>query len=355
MTEGTLFALDIGGGTQDLFLWEPGQTVENAVKMVLPAPTRMVARKISRLTAAGQAVFLSGRVMGGGAVSQAVRRHLQAGLPVFATPAAALTFHDDQQVVKQMGVKLSSTPPPEAVEVVLGDVDLEFWRRLFILLEVPFPAYFAVAVQDHGFSPHISNRLFRFQHWQNFLNNGGRLDELAYRTPPQYLTRLQAVAESLPGVVLMDTGAAAVRGALLDSRGRAHQEVGLMVVNVGNAHTLAALVQGDRLWGIYEHHTGLLSPAKLFDHLQRFQAGTLSHAEVFADQGHGCAISPGYPPTGRPFSFTVITGPQRRLAKGWPNSVLAAPFGDMMLTGAFGLAEALIKVRQLSINLVEDL
>ena len=45
------------------------------------------------------------------------------------------------------------------------------------------------------------------------------------------------------------------------------------MVNVGNAHTFAALVRGDRLFGIYEHHTGLLSPEKLSDHLERFQQG----------------------------------------------------------------------------------
>jgi len=354
MNEGLIFALDVGGGTQDLFLWNPGQPVENAVKMVLPAPTQMVARKVSRVTAAQQALFLSGRVMGGGAVTQAIRRHLKMGLPVYATAAAALTLHDNPAVARGWGVQLTAVAPEDAVEVVLGDVDLEFWHRLFTFLEVPFPSHFAVAVQDHGFSPHLSNRVFRFQHWQKFLAGGGLLDELCYREPPDYLTRMRAVAESVPGVVLMDTGAAAVWGALLDARARPQREKGLMVVNVGNAHTLAALVQGERLWGIYEHHTGLLDRSKLFDQLRRFQAGTLSHEEVFADQGHGCAISPGYPPE-EPFGFTVITGPRRQLAQGWPGAVFAAPFGDMMLTGAFGLAAALIKVCQLPITLTEPL
>ncbi len=51
MFDGSLMALDVGGGTQDLFIWEPGQPVENAVKMVLPAPTQILARRIGRLTA----------------------------------------------------------------------------------------------------------------------------------------------------------------------------------------------------------------------------------------------------------------------------------------------------------------
>ena len=160
-----------------------------------------------------------------------------------------------------------------------------------------------------------------------------------------------AVAETLPGVLLMDTCAAGVRGALLDPQAREHLDAGLMVVNLGNAHTFAALVRGERLWGIYEHHTGLLDQAKLFDHLGRFQAGELTNDEVFADQGHGCAYAPGYPPAA-PFSFTVITGPRRRLARGWPG-VFAAPLGDMMLTGCFGLVAAFLELEQSPIHLEE--
>ena len=84
---------------------------------------------------------------------------------------------------------------------------------------------------------------------------------------------MAAVAEALPGVLLMDTCAAGVRGALLDPQARGHLDRGLTVVNVGNAHTFAALVRGDRLWGIYEHHTGLLSPEKLFDSFSAISTG----------------------------------------------------------------------------------
>jgi uncharacterized protein (DUF1786 family) len=150
---------------------------------------------------------------------------------------------------------------------------------------------------------------------------------------------------------LMDTCAAGVRGALLDPHARGHQENGLTVVNVGNAHTFAALVRGDRLWGIYEHHTGLLSPEKLFAHLERFQQGRLSNTEVFDDQGHGCAYAPGFTASGS-FAFTVITGPRRRLAQGWPG-VDAAPFGDMMLSGCFGLVAAFLEMEHYPVNLAD--
>jgi uncharacterized protein (DUF1786 family) len=262
-----------------------------------------------------------------------------------------LTFSDRLEAVEGWGVILTETPPAEAVSLTLGDVDLEGLGRVLAEFEVLRPRHFAVAVQDHGFAPRESNRRFRFQYWEDFLTRGGQLRDLAFRQPPARFTRMLAVSESLPGAVLMDTCAAGVRGALLDPQAREHLDAGLTVVNLGNAHTFAALVRGDRLWGIYEHHTGLLDQAKLFDHLGRFQAGELSNDEVFADQGHGCAYAPDFPGKG-PFAFTVITGPQRRRARGWPG-VFAAPLGDMMLTGCFGLLEAYLDLENLSVRLTD--
>ncbi len=351
MFKGSLLAIDVGGGTQDIFIWEPGQTVENGVKLVLPAPTQVLARRLRRLTAQGQPIFLTGRVMGGGAVTQAVRRHLGQGLPVYATPQAAFTFSDRLEVVQGWGVILTESPPPGVVPVTLGDVPVEDLRQVLAAFEVPFPSHFAVAVQDHGFHPQGSNRRFRFQGWENFLVQGGKLGDLASRQPPGHFTRMAAVAEVLPGAVLMDTCAAGVRGALLDPQARVHLDHGLTVVNVGNAHTFAALVRGDRLWGIYEHHTGLLNPEKLFDHLERFQQGTLTNDEVFDDQGHGCAYAPDFTYGGE-FAFTVVTGPRRRLARGGPG-VEAAPFGDMMLSGCFGLVAAFLELDNYPVNLAD--
>ena len=74
-----LIAIDVGGGTQDVFVYVPGQSFENCPKMVMPSPTRVVAEKIARATEGKQPVFLSGEIMGGGSCAGAadgpVHRH----------------------------------------------------------------------------------------------------------------------------------------------------------------------------------------------------------------------------------------------------------------------------------------
>ncbi len=339
MTAPRLLAIDIGGGTQDILLWDPADTVENAVKLVVPSPTRIVARRIQDQTRAGGDIFLTGRLMGGGAVTQAVRRHLQGGLRVFAQPGPARTLHDNLAKLEAWGIRMVEAQPPGTSAVVLGDIDLPALQRALGEFAVDLPTQFAVAVQDHGFSPEASNRRHRFQHWERFLAEGGELRRLAYRQPPPDLTRMAAVQEVLPGALVMDTCAAGVWGALLDPQIQKHQEQGLVVVNIGNEHTFAVLVRQGLVWGVYEHHTGLLNPTKLADHLHRFQDGLLTNQEVYDDMGHGCCLRPDYPGYGKPFATLVMTGPQRRLGAHLP-AIQAAPFGDMMLTGCFGLVAA---------------
>jgi uncharacterized protein (DUF1786 family) len=333
-----LLAMDIGGGTQDILIWDPQETVENAVKLVLPSPTQIVARRLQKLTAAGKDIFLTGRVMGGGAVSRAVRQHLQRGLKVYAQSDPARTLHDNLERLQQEGIRIVAAQPSGTTPVVCGDMDVGALQRALAEFEVQLPNHFAIAVQDHGFSPEASNRRHRFQHWEKFLAQGGELHRLAYRRPPADLTRMAAIKEVLPEALVMDTCAAGVWGALLDTQVRPLRQDGLVVVNIGNEHTFAVLARETTVWGVYEHHTGLLTPEKLTAHLHKFQAGHLNNAEVYDDFGHGCVIRADYPGS-HPFKTMVITGPQRRLGSNLP-AIQAAPFGDMMLSGCFGLVAA---------------
>ncbi|CEO89644.1 DUF1786 family protein [Syntrophaceticus schinkii] len=76
---------------------------------------------------------------------------------------------------------------------------------------------------------------------------------------------------------------------------------------------------------------------KLDDYLHRFVRGEVTNEEVYNDWGHGCAILPDAPPA-ECFDFIAITGPQRHKAEDL--GYFAVPYGDMMLSGSFGLVAA---------------
>ncbi len=332
-----ILAVDVGAGTQDILLYEAGKPVEASVKLILPAQTEIVARRIRRATLAGKDVFLVGNLMGGGPNVSAIKRHLSAGHRVYATPLAGKTIRDNLRQVKEMGVEIVGEAPPGALPIETRDVDLEALAQALAPFETELPTYYAVAVQDHGECLEGSNRRFRFRLWEGFLAGGGALLSLAHWEIPPALTRMQAVGNDLLGAMLMDTGAAAVWGALEDEEVAAHRQKGLVAVNVGNQHTLGVLLRGERIWGLFEHHTVRMTREKLADHIARLRMGALSNEEVFSDNGHGVAIHPDYT-RGRRFEFVAITGPQRAMAKGL--GYMAAPYGDMMLTGCFGLVAA---------------
>jgi len=334
-----ILAIDIGGGTQDILLFDSAQPVEDCVQLILPAPTVIIAGRIRRATTAGQAIFLTGRLMGGGACVSALKRHLRAGLAAYATPSAALTVRDNLDEVRQLGVQIVELcPDPAAVPITTGDLQLEHLRAALAPYDVELPQTLAIAVQDHGHCLSGRNRVVRFRMWHDLVVAGGDLRDLVYLAPPPHLTRMCAIQAAHPGAILMDTAAAAIWGALEDPHVAAHCEDGLVVLNVGNQHTLGALVQGRRIWGLFEHHTALIDQATLRALVQGLVSATLTNEAVLAANGHGATIHPHYRPW-RPVPFVAVTGPRRALADGlgyYP----AAPHGDMMLTGAFGLVAA---------------
>ncbi|MBI5966272.1 MAG: pyruvate formate lyase-activating protein [Deltaproteobacteria bacterium] len=334
-----ILAIDIGGGTQDILVYEEGKPMENCVQMILPSPTQIIAQQISQATAGRKNIFVTGNTMGGGPCSWAVENHLKSGLKVYATELAALTFHDNLDEVRRWGIKITNRPPKGAHAIHLRDVDLASLRKALRPFQVNLPETYAIAVQDHGFNPRGSNRRFRFQHWEKFLDSGGDLSELIYLNPPEYMTRMIAVQKDAPGAAVMDTCAAAIWGVLCDPRVAEKQEEGLIALNLGNQHTLGALIQGKRIWGIFEHHTANLTRQKLKSYLDRFPQKLLSNDEIFRDGGHGGAVDPNFTlKNGHP--FIAVTGPRRSLAEGLGYH-MAAPYGDMMLTGCFGLVAAL--------------
>ncbi len=337
---GSVLAIDVGGGTQDIFIYQPGQPWENCVQMVLPAETVVVARQVQEATRSGKDIFLYGTVMGGGASSAAVRQHLRSGCRVFATPQAAKTLHNDLARVRQMGVELVEHQPSGTSAIAMGDIRLDRLADILASYGVVMPGKIAIAVQDHGENPGQSNRDFRMAHWQYFMAGGGDVRHLLYGEIPPYLTRMQAVRETVPGAWLADTGVAAIWGALEDPVVAGHQRNGpVAVVNIGNQHTIGVVLRGFSAVALVEHHTGLLNPAKLVQLIKALLAGELAHHQVKEDGGHGCSYAPDYRPPGND-CFVSITGPRRFLAPA--EFYRAVPHGNMMLAGSFGLVRAVM-------------
>ncbi len=338
-----ILCIDVGSGTQDILLLDTNKTAENAIQLVLPAPTVLVAQKIERATVSGTPIVLIGEIMGGGACTGALRKHLQGGFKAYATPEAAKSFNDDLEQVASWGVRLISHD--EAVGLNTGtvirtrDVDLEALEQSLAAWNIKFnPDAIGVAVLDHGAAPQgESQRVFRFRQIEGLLQKNDSLESFVFVSTevPSSFTRMLAVVGSVPKdipLVLMDTGAAAVLGTTLDEvvAGHSHR----LVINVGNSHTIAFLLDHRRVMGLFEHHTSALSLQKLETLLQKLVGGNLSQDEVWSEGGHGSLTTEsGHAP------FVIATGPRRiLLAPSVLNPYFAAPFGSMMLTGCFGLA-----------------
>jgi len=339
-----ILAIDIGGLTQDILLFDSTQTIENCVKMIMPSPTYNLARKIRAATAAKEAIFFTGVNMGGGPSKRALKSHLEKDLKAYATTEAAATFDDDLEQVKQMGVNIISEDesPAGAARIETRDLDLAAVEKALVAFEVdPRLDAVAIAVLDHGAAPPgMSDRIFRFQHLQETVQKRRKLIDFAYLAEeiPPHLTRMKAVGQSLERnlpLLVMDTPVAAAIGAIEDTE-VARQEH-RVIVNVGNFHTLAFHLQGNTILGFFEHHTRLLNVSKIDELIARLVSGELTNEEVYNDDGHGCLILE----SSNEIPFVTVTGPQRHLMGGSRlNPYFAAPYGDMMLTGCFGLVRA---------------
>jgi uncharacterized protein (DUF1786 family) len=335
MPDERILAIDIGAGTMDVVLYDPAQPMEKATQLVLPSATSILGRRIENARRAGKPVFLHGNLMGGYHTTNAIWSHLEAGLAVYATERAARTAHDDIELLARRGVQITDSPPENAVGIEFHDVDLAGLAKVVGPYDLTLPATVAIAAQDHGFSPKSSNRLFRFEHWRRFLTPGSALADHIWSTPPEYMTRLRAIQADAPGAFVADTGPVAVLGALEDERVAAEAVRGACIVNVGNQHTLALLVRGEELFGVMEHHTESMTTDKLERLVSGLIRGTITHDEVFDDDGHGALVLDAYRELPA-FAFIAVTGPNRAMAKplGW---YFAAPHGAMMLSGCFGL------------------
>jgi uncharacterized protein (DUF1786 family) len=347
-----------------VLLFDDSKTIENCIKMVLPSPTLTYAAKIEKLTNRYLDLLIGGEVIGGSAVSSAIRKHLGKGLKVIMTRRAASTIRNDLDQVRSMGIQVveddSQLSRFNGAVVKLEEINLsqisEFLDRLGVQTEDI--DVIAVAVQDHGVpSANQSNREFRMARMEEQLRRDPTLESLAFmeNQVPSYFLRMRSAVEAckrqMPNskTIVMDTAPSAVLGCLEDP------EVGkkdrILIVNVGNGHTIAALMVGERTVGLLEHHTSALrsNPRKLEDLLTRFANGKIKGKDVFEDGGHGAFylndnVNEEKKLSLEDFEIITVTGPNRSIVANFNLPVhFASPAGDVMMTGTMGLVRAALR------------
>jgi len=375
-----ILCVDVGTGTQDILLYDSRKEIENCLKMVMPSPTLRVAQHVKEATRRGEAIILTGVMMGGGPSHWAVLDHVRTGHKVYATSEAARTFDDELDKVERMGIRVVSDEEAHQLDedeertIVLRDFDYAMIQAGFAAFGVDLdPDGLALAVFDHGNAPAgYSDRQFRFDYLEQRIRAENRLSAFAHLRGdvPDHLTRLKAVEASAADfdgeVMLMDTAPAAVLGALLDPAVSAHPQA--IVCNVGNFHTLAfrlgphsaeaapsaaspwdtprdqragepdPLAKNGNVEGVFEHHTGELTREQLDGFIAKMMTGSLEHREVFDSMGHGALMFDRAPVTDR---FVAVVGPRRSLMRDSSHHpYFAVPLGDMMIAGCFGLLRA---------------
>ena len=357
-----ILTVDIGTGTQDIFLYDSNLDIENGFKLVLPSPTMMVHRRLKQSLHKRTPVLFTGHQMGGGPSAWAIEEYARAGIPVYMTPSAATTLNDELDKVEALGIKIVGEDEAEGLKSKVESMELKDFD--FPLLSTTFADYgvslddlsaVAVAVFDHGNAPAgVSDRQFRFDYLDERIRQKNSLSSFAFLSTnvPKIMTRLQAVAHSagdLPcPLVVMDTAPAAVLGAGFDPV--AASRTSKIVCNVGNFHTLAFRLGEKGIEGVFEHHTGEIDLPKLEGLIRKLADGSLKHEDVFDDMGHGALMySNEIFEFGRDDFDVVVTGPRRSLFTNSQSTnklkpYFAVPFGDMMIAGCFGLLAAAAEI-----------
>jgi uncharacterized protein (DUF1786 family) len=339
--------LDIGAGTVDILLYEEGIPVENSIKMVLPSPPRYFAKLIKETKK--KDLWIKGYTIGGGSLTSAVKGHIKEGGRVYMTPGAAYSLRNNLNEVRDMGVEIVPEYEVSGESIFLDELMLGRYENFLQAFgeSIKDVDFVGVSVKDHGAPPRgMSNREFRINEFSEMLRAEPSIHRFLLHEDevPEYFLRMkssiEAVQDYLPEaeVYVMDTSPSAVLGCLVDPRVAGKDPV--LAVNVGNGHTMAAVISRGRYLGFFEHHTGKLMGEELEGLMIRLCNGELTHREVFQEGGHG-AVKLGEMPGFQGIEVVGVTGPRRGLLENSKiEHIQPAPAGDVMMTGTMGILNA---------------
>jgi len=352
-------AVDVGASTLDALFLDTGSG--DQFKFVAKSPTRVLAERI--MACKSDRILITGRQMGGGPVSEAIKAKARR-CRVMMTPTAAETIHRSQERVKDLGVILIT--PGEAEQQArkrntarfkTGDIVVEDMVPILQSMGIePVIDFLGICVQDHGTpEKEISSLDFRHHIFKGIIDEDPRPSAFlleATRIPP-YLRRMRAVAMDAKGIssgkiYLMDSGMAAIRGASSDPSAQGKRCI--IVLDIASSHTLGALMVDGEIGGFFEYHTSAITPEILKTLIIDLAAGRLSHEKILSEGGHGAYTRKAL---GLDAVETILaTGPKRGIASqiGLEGIVPGAPFGDNMMTGTAGLILAMAARESVSLE-----
>lgn len=315
---GPVLCLDIGSSLQNAILARPGYDCEYWPRFTLPSPAQLIAQRIRVITLLKRNVWLYGNTMGG-SFRNAVKDHLQAGLRVFATPAAARSLHNNPDFAVRSGIELTDCCPDAAVAVCLGDYSNEFWLTLLSHAGLPQFHMVLACARDSGTGKKEDRDYF-----QSMIREDNHPENWIFRECPENLQRLAALQRATGGPVA-DSTTAAILGAMCDDKVLTESfQHPVAILEAGSTHTVLARILRGSVLDIHEEHTD--SPDNMRCILAQFEMLDAVKS----------ANSPEAPPV-------FVYGP--RQAKFRELGALRAPCGDMLHTGCLGLLSGWSRAR----------
>jgi len=340
--------LDIGAGTMDILYYNTEFGLN--YKAVVKSPVQYLAEKAASLPGN---LLITGKEMGGGAISKVLSRRAQDAEVIMSISSAA-TVHHNLERVRSLGIKVVDDAEAESLRhskkyhsLTVGDLELERLKQIVKGFGIPFSFdVVGICAQDHGMSPGGESQLdYRHKVFKASLDENPFPHALLYKNDevPVTLNRLMSIAESakmLPTdeIYVMDSGMAAILGASMDPR--AGQKERILILDVATSHTIGAALERGEISGFFEYHTHSITRERLDLLLCDLADGKLEHKQILSEGGHGAYIR-------KSFGFQAVeiimaTGPKRVLVEGSKLPIVfGAPLGDNMMTGTVGVLEAI--------------
>ena len=342
-----ILAIDIGAGTMDLLYYDTKKEIH--YKAVVKSPVLSAGEKAEDV----DDILVLGTEMGGGSFASVLKKRAQHTQVIMSNSSSA-TIHQDTERVRSFGIQVIEDLDAEELRLsneynVLMSRDLEISRLKTIISGFGVDFSFdivGICAQDHGFAPEgLSHLDFRHNGFKAILDLDPRPQALLYESGeiPENMHRLQSIANSAASIpsdeiYVMDSGMAAILGAVMDKHARNKDRC--IVMDVATSHTVGAALEQGQICGFFEYHTRDITCKKIDLLLRQLADGIIDHKKILSEGGHGAYMRKhfGFDNT----EIIVATGPRRKLLE---NSTLdihyGAPLGDNMMTGTTGLVEAI--------------